>query len=277
MTINRRKLLCAAALLTAPPRLCAAAPRGNKAPDKGGTDGLSELGVVEAATVLSGDRLKLPDGREARLAVIEAAAPPADAAPGRRWPAAEAAQNALAAFIAGRRLQLWGQSAEPDRHGRLTAHVRRDDDGTWAQEALLADGHARVRPVSGDDARARALLAAEDAARRAGRGIWATRVYGVRRADDEATLNRDVGLLTVVEGKAVRAESRNSVLYLDFGDDWRRDFTVTAASAAVRRLKAEGIDAKALAGRSLRVRGWPVRRFGPQIEITVPAQLEVLD
>jgi micrococcal nuclease len=275
--MNRRRLLRNAALLTATPLLCAAAPHRERMQDKRAVDGLSELGVVESAAALSGDRLKLPDGREARLAVIEAAAPPSDAAPGRRWPAAEAAQNALAAFIAGRRLFLWGQSAEPDRHGRLTAHVRRDDDGAWAQEALLVDGHARVRPVSGDDARARELLAVEDAARRAGRGIWAMRVYGVRRADDEAAINRDVGLLTVVEGRAARAESRNGVLYLDFGDDWRRDFTVTAASAAVRGLKAEGIDAKALAGRSLRVRGWPVRRFGPQIEITVPAQLEVLD
>ena len=275
--MNRRKLLSDIALLTAAPLLCAAAPRRNESRNGTAEDDLSDLGEATGAPALSGDRLKLPDGREARLAVIEAAAPPPDAAPGRRWPLAEAAQNALAAFIAGRRLRLWGQSAEPDRHGRLTAHVRREDDGAWAQEALSAGGHARVRPVSGDDARARALLAAEDAARRAGLGIWATRVYGVRRADDAAALNRDAGLLTVVEGKAVRAESRNSVLYLDFGEDWRRDFTVTAASAVVRKLKAEGIDAKALAGRSLRVRGWPVRRFGPQIEITVPAQLEVLD
>lgn len=269
--INRRRLLTAAALLP----FSGEAAGAEKTAMRG--DGLLDLGVVDGGAAATGDLLRLPDGRDVRLACVEAAAPPADAEPGRRRPLAENARDALAAFTAGRLLRLWGQSAEPDRRGRLVAHVQRTADGLWAQETLLADGLARVRPAPGDDARARALLAIENAARNAKKGVWATRVYAVRQAADVAALARDYGLLTVAEGRPTAAAVRNGKTYLDFGEDWRRDFTAVVAGPAARALKREGVDPAALTGRALRVRGWPERRFGPQMEIVVAAQLEILD
>lgn len=267
--INRRDLLMGAALAASPRRAVAVAVES--------ADKLIDLGVAERALATAGDRLLLADGREARLAVIEAASPPPGGEPGRRWPLAEAAKAALAAAIKGEALRLWGQNAEPDRYGRLTVHIQRPSDGAWVQELLLNAGHARVRPAPGDDARARRLLAAEDQARRAGRGIWTTRVYAVRAATDAEALARDIGQLTVAEGAPQRVETRSGKTYLDFGDDWRRDFTVAAAGPVARALKKDGLDLAALVGRKLRVRGWPEWRFGPQIDITVPAQLELID
>lgn len=247
------------------------------APTRAASGELLSLGVVDGATATAGDRLRLADGREVRLAGVEAASPPPGAEAGRRWPLAEAAKAALAQAADRRSLELWAQSPEPDRYGRLTVHARRLDDGAWLQEALLSAGHARVRPVPGDDARARTLLAVEDAARRAGRGIWASRVYAVRPAADAAALARDIGGLTVAEGRPLRADTRGGKTYLDFGEDWRRDFTAVIPGVAARALKKEGIDPAALAGRAVRVRGWPEWRFGPQIDIAVPAQLEVIE
>lgn len=266
--MNRRGFLLGGASLLAP----AVASARAAAPAE-----LVALGVVDGAMATAGDRLALADGREARLAGVEAASPPAGAEPGRRWPLAEAAKAALAQAAERRSLELWAQSPEPDRYGRLIVHARRVDDGAWLQEALLSAGHARVRPVPGDDARARALLAVEDGARRAGRGIWASRVYAVRPAADAAALARDIGALTVAEGRPVRAETRGGKTYLDFGEDWRRDFTAVVPGPVARALKKEGVDPAALAGRLVRLRGWPEWRFGPQIDIAVPAQLEVID
>lgn len=263
--MNRRGLLFAAFATLSPSIRAAVA------------NDLRDVGLIADATAATGDRLLLADGREARLSVIEAASPPPGADPGRRWPLAEAARAALAQALQGEKLRLWGQNAEPDRHGRLSVHAQRQSDGAWLQEILLAGGHARVRPAPGDDARARDLLRVEDAARRGGRGIWASRVYAVRPAADAQAVARDIGLLTVTEGRPVRAEARSGKIYLDFGDDWRRDFTAVVPGAVARALKKEGVDPAGLAGRSLRVRGWPEWRFGPQIEIIVPAQLEVVD
>lgn len=267
IAINRRGFLLGWASLLTPAAALARAEAGD----------LVSLGMVDGAVATAGDRLTLSDGRDARLAGVEAASPPPGAEPGRRWPLAEAAKAALAQATIQGPFELRAESAEPDRYGRLTVHVRRVGDGAWLQELMLLQGHARVRPVPGDAARARAMLAVEDAARRAGRGIWATRVYAVRPAADAGALARDIGALTVAEGRPLRAETRGGKTYLDFGEDWRRDFTAVFSGPVTRALKKEGIDPAALAGRLVRLRGWPEWRFGPQIDIAVPAQLEVID
>lgn len=259
-----------------------AAPRAQSSPTGLDDALLLDLGVARVGEIVSGDGLRLADGRIARLACLEAAAPPTDAAPtdaepGRRWPLAEGARRALTSFVGNRPVRLWAQNAEPDRHDRLAVHLQRPDDGAWAQEALLADGWARVRPAPDDDARARALLAVEQTARQARKGLWSTKIFAVRPAADPTALSRDYGLLTLAEGKPTAAQNRGGKIYLDFGADWRRDFTAVVTRDAARSLKREGVDPAALVGRSLRVRGWPDRHFGPQMEIAVAAQLEVLD
>ena len=64
--------------------------------------------------------------------------------------------------------------------------------------------------------------------------------------------------------------------YLNFGPDWRSDFTVSAASAARRLFERDGHDLIALEGRIIRVRGWIKWWNGPMIELTHPEQIEVL-
>ena len=81
----------------------------------------------------------------------------------------------------------------------------------------------------------------------------------------------------LIKGAPLRVETRGGKTYLDFGDDWRRDFTVVASGSVARALKKDGYDLAALVGRKLRVRGWPEWRFGPQIDLAVPAQLELID
>ena len=66
-------------------------------------------------------------------------------------------------------------------------------------------------------------------------------------------------------------------LFLNFGADWRSDFTVTFRSRDRKRLEREGYDYRALAGRRIRVRGWLKSWNGPMIEATHAEQIEVLD
>ncbi len=64
--------------------------------------------------------------------------------------------------------------------------------------------------------------------------------------------------------------------YLNFGDDWRTDFTISIAPKSVRLFKAAGIELGTYEGRSVRVRGWLKSFNGPMIEATHPEQIEVL-
>jgi hypothetical protein len=65
-------------------------------------------------------------------------------------------------------------------------------------------------------------------------------------------------------------------IYLNFGNDWRSDFTISIDRKDVRAFAAAGIDLKGLAGKRVRVRGWIEWRNGPMIAATHPEQLELL-
>ncbi len=66
-------------------------------------------------------------------------------------------------------------------------------------------------------------------------------------------------------------------VYLNFGADWKTDFTVTVAPRDRRLFDDAGIDPGAFAGARLRVRGWVKQYNGPMIEVTHPEQIEVLE
>lgn len=66
-------------------------------------------------------------------------------------------------------------------------------------------------------------------------------------------------------------------MYLNFGADWRTDFTITIAARDLKLFEQAGLDLFALEGRTVRVRGWLDSYNGPAIEADHPEQIEVLD
>lgn len=159
-----------------------------------------------------------------------------------------------------------------DRHGRLRAQVA-TADGRWLQAALVAAGRAVVVPAA--DVRPALLdelLGLERTARAARLGIWADGRTGPWPAQEVAARQGDYVL---VRGRVREASRRQEFLYLNFGADWRRDFTVRAETGELRRLAAAGLDLAALAGRNILVRGYLFDAAGPMIEVTHPAQIEV--
>jgi micrococcal nuclease len=88
---------------------------------------------------------------------------------------AQAAADALARLVAGREVLLERDVSDTDRFGRLLRYVW-VDDGRDALEfvnlRLIAEGYARVVTFPPDVAWHPTLLAAQDAAREAGLGLW---------------------------------------------------------------------------------------------------------
>ena len=230
-----------------------------------------EAHVVE---VIDGSTVLLDDGETVRLAGIEA---PGRTHAGADSPAAQLAKEArqaLAALVQGRRVALGLGASRRDRYGRLRAHLVRADDGTWIQGALLTAGLARVHSLVDDRAAVADMLAIERRARTARLGIWSQPAYRVRAADET-----DAGLRSfqLVEGRVRAAAVVRGRAYLNFGRDWREDFTVSIAPRDRRRFEAEGIAVEDYEGRLVRVRGWIESFNGPMIEATHPEQIEVLE
>lgn len=217
---------------------------------------------LEVARVLAAERLELVDGRSIRLAGI-------------RVPATVAgqAQTVLAELVADRALRLGTSPAPFDRYGDLVAQVERAD-GLWLQGALLERGLAQVRTRPDEVARAAAMLDLEQAARAAGRGLWRQPGLAARPADQLADA---IGSFQIVQGRVLRVAPTEDYVYLNFGQDWRSDFTLRLRRAELDASFARSpVDVLALAGRRVEVRGFVLNAGGPLIELSHPEQIQVL-
>jgi endonuclease YncB( thermonuclease family) len=224
--------------------------------------------------VTDGDTVILDDGRTVRLVGIQAPKLPLGRPGFPTWPLAPEARRALEGLSFNRRVTPYFGGARMDRYGRVLAHLARDD-GLWLQGALLARGLARVYTFEDNRAAAREMYALERAARAAAHGIWSLPYYRVRSAGEA---ERHVGGFELVEGRILDVAVVHGRGYLNFGADWRTDFTIVVpkrASATFRPVFGRKMEK--LQGKRVRVRGWLRRYNGPMIESTHPEQIEVLE
>jgi endonuclease YncB( thermonuclease family) len=223
---------------------------------------LTPMGTVNVAAVRDGRTLVLDDGRELRLAAIEAGAD---------------SRGALQALIAGRPLRLERLGAESDRYGRLVAYAYAGEAQQSLQAALLEQGQARVSARIGDKACAKTLLTAERSARSAGRGLWADPNFAPLQAENLTRLQAETGHFALIEGKVLSVRESGATIYVNFGRRWTRDFTVIILKRQQRTFTAAGLEPKRLEGRRIRVRGFLEQRGGPIVVAEAPEQIEILD
>ena len=200
----------------------------------------------------------------------------------RPQPYADEARLALSKSLTGAALHI-APSGEPDRWGRVPAYVYKrhhDRDHTYEprhslQYHLVSLGAARVWPQTDDTNFIRQLFIAEAKARQEELGLWAFEAYRMRQAENAS---KTVGGVHLIEGRVLQASERRGRAYLNFGEDYRDDFTVTAPWRLVRRWEEEGfIDWMALEGAVIRTRGYVRWINGPSITLAHPLQIEGLE
>jgi endonuclease YncB( thermonuclease family) len=265
VSARRRAWIVALALLAAPVGGSASPP--TELPSAGGA-------VV--AEVVDGDTVILDaaveGSREVRLVGIQAPKLALGRPDFPEWPLAPEAKRALEGLLLGKRVALRFGGQRRDRHGRLLAHLT-GEGGLWAQGEMLRLGLARVYSFPDNRALAAEMHALEREARAARRGIWSHPYYAI--VAPERT-HRHLGTFQLVEGRVVDAAAAKGTVFLNFGPDWRTDFTVSISREAMKLFREAGIDPLALKGQRVRVRGWIERRNGPLIPASHPEQIEVL-
>lgn len=162
-----------------------------------------------------------------------------------------------------------------DRHGRIPSPVYLSD-GRLVQAMLVEEGWARVHRLPGEAICPEGLLAGERAARIARRGLWNGHEYAIWNANDPSLIGRN-GLYELVEGRVISVGHGSRMAFLNFGRDWKRDFTVMLLPEIADKLAASGTPIESLAMRRVRVRGLIEESGGPAIRLADAAGLELLD
>ena len=222
--------------------------------------GLEPQGEGRVGAIIDARSFRLDDGREVRLAGIEAATD---------------SSAALASLVMGRSVSLHGQTDAPDRYGRQPALVFLDSSDRPVQGMLLEQGAALASGALADKACAEELTAAEALARQARRGVWAPHGTAIKNAESGDDILARVGQFTVVEGKVLSVRQAGAVTYINFGRRWTHDFAATISRRVMPLVEAAGISVKTLENRRIRVRGFVEARQGPRIEVLRAGQIEV--
>ncbi|MBC6497008.1 MAG: thermonuclease family protein [Alphaproteobacteria bacterium GM7ARS4] len=243
----------------------------HNAPDINDAGGMEEEAEGIVHHVIDGDTLVLSDGRVVRLLGINAS----ELHP-HEMEGARAARDMLTSLVEGQPISLHFHQRKKDRHGRLLAHVCRTRDHLWIEAALLEGGNVWVYSFADNvPPLIETMLSLEGKARTHKKGVWQYPSYGVLSASD--TLTDDViGTFRLVEGVIKETALVGDTLYLNFGDDWRTDFTIRINKKAHALFQKEKLYPLTWKEHAIRVRGWLRRVNGVLIEVSHPQQIERL-
>jgi endonuclease YncB( thermonuclease family) len=245
---------------------------GANAAPRNRTDQPKTVAEGTVRSIVDGDTLVLESGTQVRLVGIQAPKLPLGRRYFRTWPLAGEAKDALAALASGKRLTLRYGGQRIDRHGRLLAHLH-TGDGIWVQGALLKQGMARVYSFPDNRSRVTEMLAIEQEARAAKRGIWNHSFYALLTPE---SATRHIDSFQLIEGTIVSVATVRGRGYLNFGEDWKTDFTISISPRYLRGHWRNSSPIASLQGKRVRVRGWLKSYRGPLIDATHPEQIEIL-
>lgn len=184
----------------------------------------------------------------------------------------------LAGLIEGKEVRLYVTKSQDkgrlNRMGHSIAHVQLREGDVWVEGALLESGLARVRTTSTNPEMAKQLYASEEKARAAKHGIWANHDTAVLSPDDAST---KLNSFQIIEGKVKTVAVLTNKIYVNFGADWKKDFTIGIDTNARRTLARAQMDPQQWTGKNIRIRGWVENYNGPYITLDHPQQIEFLD
>jgi len=136
----------------------------------------------------------------------------------------------------------------------------------------LASLDARVMIAPNAPEMVEQMLGLEKQARAQKQGMWSDESdYKVLTPETAGEAN---GEFAIIEGRVEKTASVRNNVYLNFGKDWKTDFTIMISPTMRKKLAREGIHPLGLGGKTVRVRGWLREYNGPLIELDVSEHLE---
>ena len=170
------------------------------------------------------------------------------------------------------------QETPKNRFGHYIAQlVTADQPHIWIQAAMLAQGLALFWPNEylKDQESADLLQQAEIMARDAKLGLWSDE-NGFTVAPAANNIASDTFKMQILRGDIRSVSTIGGNTYLNFGDNWRQDFTVMIPSNIRREMSRHNFDPTQLQNKTIEVRGYIENYYGPMIKLHHQAQIRLL-
>jgi endonuclease YncB( thermonuclease family) len=223
--------------------------------------------------IIDGLTILLKDKKIIRLASLDIP----DFNNNQEAPYNEAAQKLLQSLLPeGTEVMMYqtrvAKKGRVNRMNHQLGHIVTKKGTIWINGALLSHGLARVYTAPKAPEMNTQMLAAEQAARKTERGMWtAESKFPVLTPDDA---EQAMGNLAIIEGVVQKTATVKNKVYLNFGKNWKTDFTVMIPPSLRKKLAHNGIDPLSMAHKAVRVRGYLREYNGPLIELEAPEHLE---
>lgn len=243
-------------------------------PPKADFTAMKESGLQTVRSIIDPLTVQLDDGRTVHLAGLDSP----DLDPYTPGDISLKASEVLRTLLTDQKVRLYvtpdSRTGRMNRMGHTLAHLERVTDGSWVQGALLEQGLARVRTSPSNPEMNESMLALERIARDAKIGLWSQNDFTVKSPE---TIDKQNNSFQIVEGVIEAVSTTRNRIYMNFGKNWKKDFTAGLEPEARQLFSKQGLKPLEWGGRRVRVRGWVRDWNGPYMDIDSPESIEFLD
>lgn len=224
--------------------------------------------------IIDGDTFVTDDGKHVRMIGINT--PEIGRHGDKDEPFASQARLKLTKLIFNQNVRLSFGERHKDRYGRLLAHVYKEN-GVWVNNEMIKEGLAHVYSFPDNRQLTKKLIQTENKARQENKGMWAHPRWKTYTSVDNIP-DKAIGQFNIFEGKVLNTTRVSDRTYLNFGSNWRTDFTTEIPKRYYELFKKSGIDIEQdYNGKKVQVRGVFKPVNGVLTTSTHPEQLTILD
>ncbi|NQT28533.1 MAG: thermonuclease family protein [Candidatus Omnitrophica bacterium] len=174
-------------------------------------------------------------------------------------------------LVEGKTIRVEFDIEKTDRYGRLLGYCFLDE--TFVNAKLIEQGYAVLYTYPPNVKYVEFFIDAQKKAREMEKGLW-----GSFPIIDHSQANKYINQIRSVEGVVLGSYKSAKCVFLNFGQDYKSDFTVVIFDNVLDAFSREGIDPLSFYNRKkVRVNG-KVREYnGPEIIVNSPYEIEVLE
>jgi len=212
----------------------------------------------KVSSVKAPNELKMDDGKKYLLSYIDVS------------------KESLEKFQ-NKKVYLYSESAQDDRYGRayVVASYKKSDGSTSSiQEDVISSGKSLIYISKENTKFVKDLEKLEASAKDSKQGLWNS--YNVATPDNVVQY---IHTYQIVEGKILDAHESDKYVFLNFGEDWKTDFTIRIDKKYWQKISNDYYNinkSEDLNGAEVRVRGFIEDTNGPMINLRYKEQMLIV-